>query len=955
MFIKLKTIITLTLILFSVVLEGQNSATNGAIEGVVTDKKTGETIVGANILIQGTTTGKSTDIMGNFLFADLKQGTYNLVISFISYKSEIISVEVSKGKTTQVKVALEEVSTEIKGVVISATRKTDSEISMVSTIKNSDLIVSGLSNQQIKKSQDKDAGEVIRRVPGITIQGSRFVVIRGLNQRYNVVWLNGAATPSSETDVKAFSFDMIPSALIENILVYKTPAPELPGDFAGATIQIFTKSLPEKNSYSFNYSASYRSKSTFKEYFTYQGGKTDWLGFDDGTRQLPDGFPEYHLNEIPKSQEGKALRTDVGRMLNKIWEPYSTKAFNDNRFSLNLDLKFRIKKTVLNNITSINYSNTFESRDVFRANYFSYDTINDLSDTAYYFNEQQYSDNARLGILHNWALIFGNNQIIEFRNFYNHSGNSKSIISNGKDFTGGSTVRSMELDYVERSIYSGQLGGKHKLKDDKIKLDWTLSYSFAGKDQPDVRRITYVLNDDINSENFGKYGLNVNFAANTDLNGRIYMYMKENIYTGAINYEHLLKIGNFKPVIKAGIYAENKNRLFNARLLGFAIAKTSTFDWSLPFKPISEIFADSNINSTTGLKIDEQTNDNDSYSAENFVIAAYLGLKIPITSRILLYTGLRVEQSNFFLKTGSETEPIKVKNDTLNYFPSANLTYSINEKSLIRLAYGMTINRPEFREIAPFNFFVYDLKAFYSGNTSLKNAYIHNFDLRYEFYPSLSEMITVGAFYKNFINPIEATMYAAGSGWNYTFTNAESANSIGAEIDLRKSFNNLSKKSSWIKCFKDFTLVMNASYIYSAVKIPYEYADGKKRPMQGQSPYIVNVGVFYQNDTIGLQASLMYNIIGKRIAYVGNVTDPHTWEMSRNLLDFTITKKFGKWFNVKFAVNDILNQKIVFKQFEYVNVDSDKNGQADNKVIREQETRIYKPGTYYTLGIGISF
>lgn len=931
-------------------------AQTGSISGTIMDRKTGETIVGAAVIIDGTNTGAGSDLNGVYRIIGLKAGTYNLAVSYISYKKQFIqNIRVEPGKESVLNIELEEEITTIKGATVTASRRTDTEVSMIHSIKASDLVVSGVSSQMIAKSQDRDAAEVIRRVPGITLQGNRFVIIRGLNERYNTVWLNGAASPSSETDVRAFSFDMIPSSLIDNMLVFKTPAPELPGDFAGAVVQIVTKSQVEKSGINVNYSISYRGTTTLKSFYKYQGGSFDWLGFDDGTRQLPQGFPEAHLNTIPRNAEGKAYLTSVGRSLNKIWTADEMTASPDNRFSLNLNGRFHWGRLLFNNITSLNYSYTNDHKKIFRANYFAYDTINDLSDTAYYYNDQQYANTARIGVLHNWSVMLRNNHILEFRNLYNQSGTTMTTLSDGRDNYGGSTVRSQELNYLSRSIYAGQLGGRHKFNHEQSKLDWTLGYSWAGKDQPDIRRIHMVLNEDPTSQYYNQYGVNFNFAANSDLNGRIFMKMDEYLYSGAVNYDQQLKFGNWQPEFKAGIYTERKTRSFEARLLGYAIAKTSSFNWDIAYLPVDSIFADTNINATTGLKIDEQTNALDSYTADHLLVAGYLGVKLPLGSRVNLYTGARIEKYQFKLNSGSDSEPVEIRRDTVNWFPSANLTYNMGEKSLFRLAWGITVNRPEFREIAPFNYFVYDLKAYYKGNTSLKSAYVQNIDLRYELYPALSEMVTLGLFYKNFAHPVEATMYAAGSGWDYTFTNATHANAYGVEVDIRKSLSDLGKRDDFLRWFKDLTLVLNASYIKSRVQIGDGADNANNRPMQGQSPYIVNAGLFYQNDSLGLSGGLMYNVVGKRIAFIGNAVDPHTWEMPRHLLDFNISKKLGKFWAVKASVNDLLNQPVVFKQVETFLKEGGSDGKGIEKVQRDQVTRTFKPGTYFTLGFAMNF
>ncbi|HMQ90550.1 MAG TPA: carboxypeptidase-like regulatory domain-containing protein, partial [Flavilitoribacter sp.] len=212
----------------------------GNIKGVVTDAKSGETLIGCNVLIQGTDKGTITDFDGNYEIPEVPTGDYNLVISYVSYENQIVRVSVKNGETAEVNVQMSESAIELESVTVKATRKTDTEVALLNILKTSNMVVSGISNQQIAKSQDKDASEVVRRIPGVTIREGRFIIVRGLIERYNSVWLNNSSTPSSEADIRAFSFDVIPSNAIDRILIYKTPAPELPADFAGAAIQIFT-------------------------------------------------------------------------------------------------------------------------------------------------------------------------------------------------------------------------------------------------------------------------------------------------------------------------------------------------------------------------------------------------------------------------------------------------------------------------------------------------------------------------------------------------------------------------------------------------------------------------------------------------------------------------------------------------------------------------------------------
>lgn len=929
------------------------------ITGTITDKKTRETIVGASVVIQGTTIGAGSDLNGVYRINSVKPGTYSIVVSFISYKKQVVdNVKVVKGKPTELNFELEEDIATIAGVTVTAKKTTDSEISMMSSIKSSDLVVSGISSQQISKSQDRDASEVIKRIPGITIIENRFVIVRGLSERYNVVWLNNASTPSSEADVKAFSFDVIPSGLIDRMMIYKTPAPELPGDFAGGAIKIFTKDVPEKNNINVAYSASVNGITTFNDFYRPPiKGKNDWLGYDDGSRALPKDFPESILG-LQGTAEGKATLVALSKTLNNQWTPVKDKAGIDHRFSFGLGGTVKIGKAKLSNITAINYSNTNSYNDIFRAYYLEYDTINDRADTSWYYHDKQYANTVKLGGLCNFSLAFGKNQKIEFRNFYNHVGQSKATLRDGNDLDNlASMIQAYQYSYMERSTYSGQLGGSHPIRAG-MNIDWTIGYSLASKNDPDTKRITSVLfKDDPEFPYYNKYYVLLSNFPDPRMAGKVTSKLNENIINVSLNWDYKIKIKKFEPTLKAGFYYEKKQRTFSSRLLGYVMASGAS--WQLSFQPIDTIFSDNNINSVKGVYIQEKTNPSDSYDASSILYAGYIAINIPVTPKFNIYTGIRIENNQQTLNSFSSDyslRPVKVDKKKTNFFPSINLTYNFTDKALIRAAYGLTINRPEFREIAPYAFYDFEMAATIIGNDTLNDALIHNVDVRFEYYPSPNETFTVGGFYKRFVHPIESIIIPAGSDLNYSFANAEAANSLGIELEFRKSFAFL-KNNKTFRFLKDFSLVLNGAYIYSRVYFNEEQllSNKGKRPMQGQSPYIINAGLQYQNDKIGLQLNVLYNVVGKRIVFVGDINTPDIYEMPHNLLDFTFSQRIYKFISIKGGVQDILNQEIQLKQFVNYTQDSDNNGVNDATVKRSQNTMSYKKGPYYTLGITLKF
>ncbi len=464
----------------------------GSISGKITDATTGEELIGASVLIQGTTKGAVTDVHGNYNLEGLSNGQYNLVFSYVSYEQTILRAEIKKGERVEMDLKLNPSATSLGEVKVTANKRTDTELSIISSLRNENQVVSGISKQQISRSQDKDASEVIARVPGVTVRDGKFINVRGLDERYNVVWLNGINTPSSEADRRAFSFDVLPSSLIDNIVLYKTPAPEIPADFSGAVVQIQTKNTVDINSIEFSYNAGYRQYTTFDKFYTYQGGKTDWLGFDDGTRNLPAGFPstsEFRNMADNPTEADKQKITELGRAFSKEWYPHTTKASPDQSFLFNINHKFLIGRVSLGNVTSLGYSTGNQYRQIFRAGYQAYDVVHDHPDTSYYFNDDNYSTKTKLNGLFNWLVVFGNNQKIEFRNFFNQISDKQSLIRSGRDFYGGSYKAGTELGFQSRSIYSGQLSTDLNFNQSATNLNFTLGYAYTNKLQPDIRRI----------------------------------------------------------------------------------------------------------------------------------------------------------------------------------------------------------------------------------------------------------------------------------------------------------------------------------------------------------------------------------------------------------------------------------------------------------------------------------
>jgi outer membrane receptor for ferrienterochelin and colicin len=908
----------------------------GSISGVVSDSKSGESIIGANVVIEGTSIGAASDVDGNFIIQNVKPGTYRLSISFITYKTHIVpDVVVESGKKTSLKVQLQEDATELQEVVVSGTREINTDFALIDAIKASKLVVSGISAEQISKSQDRDAAQVVRRVPGITLGDNRFVIVRGLNSRYSTVILNGVIAPSTETDSRAFSFDIIPSGLLDRMLVYKSGAAELPGEFAGSVIQVSTKSAVEENFAKFSISGGYRANTTFSTFNSQQRSATEWLGFDNGLRQLPENTPSDFKT---LGTNGSAIE-NASRQFRNSWGTEQMTAMPDMRMSFDYGRNFYLGKMDISTINSISYSNTNQANQILFRRYSNYNADRE-GQLFFDFNDDQFNNNVRLGFLSNWTFRLSDKTKIEFRNMYTRLGTTQTTFRTGADIDKGQDVLNNSFRYSTRGIYTGQLEGKHTLSN-TTKVNWLVGVTSGNRSEPDWKRSSARRNRGT-EEPFVVFVPSVANPANA---ARFYQDLKEINATHRLDFEFLLgKKTAGDILLKTGYWLEYKSREFNARQIGYV--QRGNISTDVARLPLDQIFAPENIDYLNGYTISENTKNTDSYDATNLLGAGYAGINLPVSEKILLIPGIRVEYNRMQVKTKPGPNAGDVDNPVTSILPFANLTYNLSTSSLIRMAYSRTVSRPEFRELAPFTFYDFDLQLDVIGNTSLKVANVHNVDLRWELYPTPSELVSFGVFYKNFNNPIETRIITGANNPILLFQNAKAANNGGVELEVRKSI----AYTSSSRFMNNLSVVFNAAYIFSEIELNDDgtLTEQVSRPMQGQSPYVINAGLFYQDEESGLQVNAQYNVYGKRISFVGDFEFPTIWEMPRHVVDLTASKRIGQRSEFRIGISDLLNTRILFR--EDANQDNKIDNSTTDKTIRETRN-----GQYFTIGYALKF
>ena len=914
---------------------------NSIIKGIVIEESTGKPLSGVNILIKSIKKSTISDAEGNFIFRNIPVDNYSIQFSFLSFESKIVSdVQTTSNETYDLTVSLVEKKNELEDIVIKSTKaKTESVKSLLTLQKNSIRVSDGISAESIKRTPDRTTSDVLKRISGASIQDNKFVIIRGLNDRYNTTFLNGAPLPSSEPDRKAFSFDIFPANMIDNIVIYKTASPDLPGEFAGGVVEINTKATPDKDFQSLSISSGFNTITTGKNQLYYEGGKSDWLGLDDGTRGLPSSFPstiQFQALQQAHTQSSITQISDLAKSYQTDWGLYNKKFSPNMSFQYSIGKFFKQKDNQnLGFLASVSYNKTSNFNQTLRKTYETPGAL--LSDQV----DDNYNEQTLFGVLANVSLKMDSNNSFTFKNLYSINSNNRVIDRNGSISQDDppSLINTTARMFTSNKIYTGQVAGEHLLTASKIKINWVGSYSNVVRSIPNDRRNTYNINPNIFG--LGYQQPKADFQINTvgsESPGSMYVSENvEDIFSTKVDLNRKIKFTEkFATDIKIGFFTQSRYRDFSARQLGYIPFNGNVNGYNytsnnlasyIPYLSNSTIFNSSNMGVITpgapgvlgvsGLTLYEGTKGNDTYKASSKLNAAYIMLDNSI-SKLRIIWGARMEAYSQLLTSKSDTgTPINVDNSQIDFLPSLNLIYGVNKKQNLRLSFSKTLNRPEFRELAPFLFYDAATKFNTEGTPNLKIAKVFNADLRFEIFPGKGQLFSISAFYKKFSDPIELQAQANNTN---KYENANFGENKGIEMEYRTLLSSIFGSKSPI-LLEDITFFSNLSIIRSKVDISNLVASStlEEIPLQGQSPYVFNAGLQYIGKETGWSASANINRIGNRIAIQGNQTagasTPALWEKSRTFLDMQISKSFYKnKIELKLNAQNVLAQNLIFYQ-----------------------------------------
>ncbi len=792
-----------------------------------------------------------------------------------------------------------------------------------------------IGRQAMSRDPAGDVATVSRRSPAVTVKGGKFVFIRGLGERYSQTLLNRANIPSPEPDKRVVPLDLFPTSLIESVNIARSYSPDMPGEFSGGSVQIKTIDVPLEAFFRLSLGVKYRDGTTLEDFETYDGGRYDYFGFDDGTRDLPSEVPGEEVRETFDDRGFSPEEVQrIGRSFKNVWESRPIAALPEHKLSLSFGRRFgEPGGGQLGIVGALNWGNKYQTieDETFRIlknnGSIASPNIRVFND----FDLNSYKFEAEVSGVLNLVYEINPAQKVGVRNLFTRVAEDRVRTQSGIDGQQDRAIEVTQLRYVERTLWFTQAFGEHLLEGDTF-LDWRLSYSLSQRDEPDNRQVRYDFQDfdqDFVLENVSGSGR------------RDYYLLDENIYDGGIDYA--IPFAPFvktdpdpdrlrpKQKIQLGLAATLRDRDFDARRFRFVPRGSPVDEFGNRIDltaPPEEIFQPENIH-TDGFVLDEKTRSTDNYEAEQTLLAGYLFTDVlllkekPAVETLRLQLGGRIENSDQEVTTfrlfGENPEEVEAKIDKTDFLPALNLTWEFVKAMQVRLSASRTVSRPEFRELAEFEFtdVAQGFKA--RGNPDLKRGRLWNFDLRWEWFPAPADVVSVGVFYKLFEDPIEEVIIPTGSSLLKSWDNADSADLWGVEFEVRKNLGFLGEWTDGPQSetfLRDFSLLFNYALIDSEVKLTSEQdaiLTNGSRELQGQPEFTLNTGLLYDSTDLGLTVAVLANTFGERISAVGAFGLPDEKEESRWSLDVSIAKKFGRS-TVKLTAQNILDDKFSFKQ-----------------------------------------
>ncbi len=872
----------------------------GTVTGTVFDAVTGAVVRQVRVEVE-TQPDRSTvtDLDGRYTI-DLPPGTYKLRFSAQDYHAALISeIVVTAGAIVEASTVMSNKANVTSIDVVEKVGAVATAEAMLAERKLAVSVSDSMSTEEIRKTVASDASGAIKKVTGVSIVGDGYVYVRGLGERYSATMLNNALIPTTEPERRVVPLDLFPASLIDSIKVLKTYAPDLPGEFAGGLVQMQTIEFPTTRTFNVGFSYGFNSRTTFDPFQSYGGGARDFVGFDDGTRNLPGVIPE-EPRLFPGSYTQEQFQ-EFGRSFPVNWEPvFQDSARPVQTYSVVAGETFG-RLGLVGAFTFSNRPQTYQETQRYLANAGGGQAII-FTD---YPDFQLGVESPRLGAVFNASLRLNTSNKLAFRNTFTHDSDKEARRFTGLNGGIDTVIQAERLRWIERGLLSSSVEGEHAVaRLGNSLFRWQFTYSKSNRDEPDLRETIREVRED------GTLA----FLALPQSGLRFFNSLDDQIYEPSLEWGKPFSSGRVSALFKLGFRGTFRRRDFEARRFRFLPVNVTTLDFLLP---TNELLGPENIR-PDGFVIRENTRGTDTYSAEMDIYGGFAMVDLSMGSKWRVAAGLRVEDASIIVTTIDPLVPGSIPSiarlQNRDPLPSVNVIYALKPRQNLRLSFGRTLSRPDFRELSPFDF-TNVLGGFNTvGNPNLRRAKIDNYDLRWEWFLGGDQVVAASYFFKEFTDPIEVTIQPT-TDLRQSFINAAGARNQGFELELRRGL-------GFIHHHLDpFSIQSNFTFVDSNVEIPDDLAlllTSKERPLIGQSRYIFNISAEWSKPQWRSSARFYLNAVSRRITNVGTFQLPDIYQERNTFLDFVYQYNIAERWNIRFTAENLGDNRYLWTQADII-------------------------------------
>lgn len=899
----------------------------GTIAVQVLSAETGKPVKDVQVFLSGSKEKLRTDEQGK-VTATVPAGNYSVSLLHSAYSSQTQDeVKITDAQNTELSFKLTPAGVELAEYVVLEPHLAGTVASVIEEQRNATSVATVLGAEQFSRAGDSDAASALRRASGLTLVGGQFIFIRGLGERFTTTLVNGAAIPSPDATRRVVPLDLFPTNILESVLVQKTYSADRPAEFAGGTVELRTRGIPDAFFFNLNLQTGVNDNTTFQDGLTYKGGGADFTSYDDGARAMPDSLADatkdgnlqpasvFNPNGLTPAQTEK-----LGEDLSGVWDVNKRKRGPDTGFQTSMGDSFTFGDFRLGYIAAASWKQEFRKQNELSREFVSADlkkvqdfdvqrSLREVQVTGYAGTELQYKDNHRIFA----KTMFLRQSIDEAR------------ITQGFIDTETSDIRRTRLKFFSNQLLMNQVGGEHRL--DRLKdlsINWLYTNATANRDEPNTRDYRY---------DFNRQG-NEFFSQRADSNQVMFADLVDKDQSWRVDGKLPLQPSiHHKVTLSSGFITQSKTRDSNIQRFNYFRFGPDASNEAVIGQPSLENILRPQYIGANGFQLRDVTRPSDKYNASQKLFSYYGKMDWTFYDRINITSGLRWEDNNQRVDTVSLTnKPTTATLNRVDMLPSVNATLFLTDKQQLRAGFSQTLSRPDFRELSSAPFTDINTNQETVGNPDLKQTAITNWDARWEYYLSPTENIFASFFSKDLTNPIELVAVQGSAGLN-TYQNADKANIYGFELELLKKLDFVHP------LLQNFYVGGNYTWSASNIQLTAQNLTAQTtndRPLQGHSAQIFNFQIGYDNPIWKTQATLLYNVSSKRILAAGVLGAPDKYEQPVHQLDFVFSQNLYKGLSMQASMQNLLDDDIRITQGDEI-------------------TRQFRRGRFFNLSVRLAY